>query len=337
MNPPSPDFQDLLTRFRALGGVAHNLRLGWGPRGRGLFAIDPREPIHLQVPAHLLLPTQQVVLGRDGQLGVAPHHRAQWAGPVGDFWDRYLRFISQDGEGLHALRRHQAALQALPPALKDTLGWLGGADEFKPSPSDSETLQKLLISRQIGLQGVSHLMPLADLLNHAPDGLPFRLKQGVQVHGRVADEVLACYHGHLDAFHFFFNYQLVTPSPVVLCCAVAVDLPGWGPLQVARLDHLSASPNAERRPLLRRLNRGHQLSFLELVRPMPSGSPQALMASVLSAQGLAPDAVEPLWHGLVAHHQQVLRSLLQQCQNHPGPLTAALETLARSQLALLPP
>ncbi len=34
--------------FRAIGGVADNVRLGIGPRGRRLFVVDPGKPASLR-------------------------------------------------------------------------------------------------------------------------------------------------------------------------------------------------------------------------------------------------------------------------------------------------
>lgn len=53
---------DLLQRFRALGGVADNVRLRQGPHGWGLFVIDPEQPVRVVTPAHLLITPQDLRL-----------------------------------------------------------------------------------------------------------------------------------------------------------------------------------------------------------------------------------------------------------------------------------
>ena len=42
-------WNEMLDEFRALGGVAENIRLGHGVFGRGLFPIDPAKPIRIVV------------------------------------------------------------------------------------------------------------------------------------------------------------------------------------------------------------------------------------------------------------------------------------------------
>ena len=60
-------FEELLAEFRALGGVAENVRLGRGRSGRGIFVVDPGNPRRVSrdvseeaEPARLRPPTQTV-------------------------------------------------------------------------------------------------------------------------------------------------------------------------------------------------------------------------------------------------------------------------------------
>ena len=58
-------WDEMIAEFRRLGGVAENFRYGTGPFGRGLFAIDPTQPVRLQVPKRLLIPTDMLVAKGD--------------------------------------------------------------------------------------------------------------------------------------------------------------------------------------------------------------------------------------------------------------------------------
>src|SRR4030095_76954 len=54
------DWDGLAEEFCALGGVLENVRLGRGAIGRGLFPIDPGEPVKILVPENLLFPVEEL-------------------------------------------------------------------------------------------------------------------------------------------------------------------------------------------------------------------------------------------------------------------------------------
>ena len=85
-------WNDMLNEFRALGGVAENIRIGHGPFGRGLFPIDPKKPVSISIPESLLvigggynsgiLATGAIAVGRQPAHGTlvapglyGPHHQ----------------------------------------------------------------------------------------------------------------------------------------------------------------------------------------------------------------------------------------------------------------------
>src|SRR5689334_376451 len=55
-------WNDMLNEFRALGGVADNVRLGEGAFGRGLFPIDPEKPVKISIPEDLLVVLEDVYI-----------------------------------------------------------------------------------------------------------------------------------------------------------------------------------------------------------------------------------------------------------------------------------
>jgi hypothetical protein len=55
-------WDEMLTEFRALGGIAENIRLGAGSFGRGLFPIDPIKPINISIPEELLVSVDAVAI-----------------------------------------------------------------------------------------------------------------------------------------------------------------------------------------------------------------------------------------------------------------------------------
>ena len=63
------NWEDLLTEFRALGGVADNVAIRQGSLGRGVFPVDPEKPVRLRAAPNLLVPSADTEL-RGGRLVV---------------------------------------------------------------------------------------------------------------------------------------------------------------------------------------------------------------------------------------------------------------------------
>ena len=84
-------WNEMLDEFRALGGVAENIRLDHGALGRGLFPIDPAKPIEISIPDNLLVSSAHVVIENE-TFRISP------ASPIGArgraFMEQYERDFS---------------------------------------------------------------------------------------------------------------------------------------------------------------------------------------------------------------------------------------------------
>lgn len=81
-----------------------------------------------------------------------------------------------------------------------------------------------IISRQIQIENESKTMSILDLINYSPSGTSYTADNGVKVEGIFKSEVLTCYHGNFDAFHFYKNYRIAA-SNIVLSCDVKIKVP----------------------------------------------------------------------------------------------------------------
>lgn len=329
-------FDDILRPFRALGGTADNVVLREGVRGRGLFAADPARPVHLHVPTRLLVSPRWIALDASEHITIAPQHRSSLGPGVATFFEHYQRWFGWGDGGLHAIRQQQRELQALPPQLKHYLEMLGGAEELKQKPTPAYCLQKYVANRQIRIRSESWLMPIAEMVNHDLDGLPYLLDQGVRLAGVVDGEVLARYHRHLDAFHFFIQYHFVTPADSVLSCEVTVEVPGAGTFHIARKDQLVGTTGALRMPQVTRKGAVTELSFVELANRRHPLQPRQTFTELLATLQVSVSVAHALFDGLEAHNRQVLTGLIHACQSHPGAMMArSLEQIASHQLAVM--
>lgn len=185
------DWDALVAEFRALGGTATNITLGHGSRGRGLFAIDPAQPVRLHVPPNLLVPTGDTEL-RDGQLVVKA------SATLGEreraFFDRYQREFSWGAGISDELRREQLAWSQLPQPVQAKLRQIGPIDGRRFSGSSDEVCyRRYLDTRQIDYRGKLVLMPLTEMVNHGNKVGAFDCSDGVAIGGTFDGEVLVEY------------------------------------------------------------------------------------------------------------------------------------------------
>ena len=331
---------DLLQRFRALGGVADNVQLRQGPHGWGLFVVDPEQPVRVFTPAHLLITPQDLCLSRDRQVRVRPQAALapEFRSELVSFHEAYQREVGWGAGGWARSLHHHQQRQALPATLQPYLALLGGQPITGAAPTPEQAFQVHCISRQIGVEGRSCLMPVLELINHAPDGAAYVVDQGVGLTGRFTDEVFACYRRQMDAFHFLFNYHFVSPARVVLSGLVTIELPGLGVLHIARddarVDHHQGIPQPQ---VTVRSGQIH-LSFVTLADLDAPARPREVFVRLMLAQGLPTTRGHELFDGLIAHHRQVLQAFIQACEapaRNEGGLVSQLQHVAQGQLTNL--
>lgn len=219
-------WEGLAAQLRAAGGVVENVRLGRGPRGRGLFVERKGAPSRVMMPAHLLIPVDVVEM-RDGRpmvkqdADVPPEARALF-----DTFYTGLGFSS----GLQRDARHAIGSQhKLSGALQDMIlkGNPSGLTRF-PAISEASLLEWFFNTRSIEADGGRNMMPLLDLINHDASAPPFGGQDGgVQVEGLFEDEVLVRYHNG-DAWSVYLRWGFAAPADRAYSLGVDVTEPaGW--------------------------------------------------------------------------------------------------------------
>jgi hypothetical protein len=327
---------ELLTQFRALGGIADNVCVRQCQHGHGLFAVRPGHAVRVFTPAPLLISPRELELTPDNQVRVRSETAISPA--VVAFHESYQRSIAWGAGGLETIRQHHQKLCALPDTLKNFLQIFGFSDDLQHVPTPLEAFKTYCISRQILVNGESRLMPVLELINHAQEGAPYQVtREGVSLSGSFEGEVLARYRHHMDAFHFFFNYHFATPGRSALSCEVRVELPGFRSLRVSRWDGLCEVRSGVRMPQVCIRKDEIQLSFVELVNLDAPALPRQVFLELLLDQGLPASSVHALFNGLLGHNRQVLQDFLTACDSAEGPVVEELKAVAACQLENLPP
>ncbi len=206
----------MLDEFRALGGVAENIRLGEGALGRGLFAVDPALPVRLHIPANLVVDTDKVVF-TNGRLTAAPD--ASLGERERRFFDAYQAQFSWGSGGREEIERVFEAAGALPETLRGALlGEYRCGAWFEPH-SQALVERQFVDSRRIDYGKRIVLMPVLELANHGR-GATFEIGDGIMIQGRVADELLVRY-SDMDSYGVFQSWGFTVEQPQAMSIALS--------------------------------------------------------------------------------------------------------------------
>lgn len=246
----------MLDEFRALGGIADNIRLGIGPLGRGLFAADPSRPVLVRVPDNLLVESTNIAFP-NGKPQVTPGAKI---GARERAWlNRYLAEFSWDGGGRAEIERMFEMAQMLPTDLRHRLTAEFRCGTWFQDVSDDMIERHFLRARGIAYKGDVVIQPILELANHGA-AAGFDMSNGLALAGRFADEVLVEY-SDMDAFGIFQAWGFAFASPVALSIALKGTIQST-PLVIGRRRFVVDPLRGGWVPLLAHENGQQILSFL---------------------------------------------------------------------------
>lgn len=327
------EFTEILDQFRALGGVADNVELCHQQYGRDIFPINPKLPIKIKAPAHLLASPSWLHLDRDNHirvnkmLGLAPAFIS--------FYEDYQKFFGWSNGGLEELSAHHNALRGLSKTLKQYLLLFGWVKSDFDSKTINDHMNDYFVSRQIGIENESKLMPILELINHSPTGIQYIIKDGVHVEGIFKTEVLTCYRKNFDAFHFFRNYHFSTENNTALSCNVKIKVPNIGTINIWRFDSTFDIKGGVIRSKITKSNSEINISFLELVSDGKITSPKKEFANRMHEFHLPANTSNEIFDGLILHNRKALEDMIVECKLSSNMIAKGLESIAAKQLQLL--
>jgi hypothetical protein len=327
-SPTLPDWtwDEMIGAFRALGGVAENIRPGRGPLGRGLFARDPARPILLRVPETLLFPIDAIeFVGERMRI----RESARIAKPQREFFERYENAFSWgDGGGLESAE-HIAALDALPPEVRALLIADFGMGDLFEGDAVERTRQRFLKSRLIVWNKRDVVMPLIELANHHPLSSAYKKSErGLEIQGMARDEVLICY-GPQDALAMFHGFGFASPQPGAFSLVMNVT-GGAKELVIERNTTRRVRRDNVWTPQLSSKGNKLVLSFLMIGNPHYPRLSRGTFGTLMGQAGVKdPDEVFDLI--LHLNWTKFLR-LLAALEPHQGRMIVTLRQVARFQL-----
>jgi hypothetical protein len=238
-------WEDMLAEFRALGGIADNVRLGDGPLGRGLFPVDPSIAIQVLIPGNLLVDPKYARIESDGVFRLLPE------APVGTrekaFLENYERNFSW-GVSHQDTRALLEIIQEAPIEVREFLAkplcagnWLAGA-------LPQVIAERFLSSRVYCKDGSNVIIPIVELANHGHSTTYEENDKGIGLSGVFSNEILVQYSTG-DPLDFFQTWGFASPNErFALSLALRLKTAA-GPLVIKR-DRDPFSKKVEERPFL---------------------------------------------------------------------------------------
>lgn len=326
-------FTEILEKFRVLGGVAENIELRHGSYGRGIFPINPNQPIKIIVPTHLLVSPNWLKLDSDNHIRLKPKLGLDPA--FIDFYENYQQFFGWSNVGISELSEYHNELIKLPKKIKQFLFLFGWLDTDFDKKNTKDYLYEYLTSRQIRIGNESKLMPIIELINHSHDGKQYLSDEGIKFEGTFKGEALACYHGSFDALHFFRIYHFNSESTTVLSCDVKIQVPNVGLINISRFDAMVDIKDGVITPRMVKKKSEIHIDFLELVNKKNKLSPRKIFIDGMQRFDVSLLVANQIFDGLIEHNRKAYTAFITECNLSTNKVAKELESIALNQLKLL--
>ena len=316
-------WEEMLDEFRALGGIADNIRLGDGVYGRGLFPIDPAKPVAIHIPENLLIATADAEF-ENGAFRVAAGSSA--GARERAFLERYENLFSWSG-GRGETEQIFAQAQALPQDLRRELMSEYHCGDWLKEPTDKLVQERFLAARCIRYRDRNVIMPIVELANHG-GGNTFATKDGVGLGGIYPGEVLVKY-AEFDAHGMFMIFGFAADQPQAFSIALGGKV-GRNPVQIGRdLGHLSPT-SAFWIPELANVSGSAMLRFLMIGNRNHPRHCRGIFYKLMRDAGFSQfeESFDTIRHANRLHFLKLLSAV----EDVEGPMARTLRRMARFQL-----
>jgi hypothetical protein len=314
----------MIEDFRALGGVADNIKVKDGALGRGLFPVDPAKPVTLFAPKNLLYSVTELEFA-DGALRVKKNPSG-----VGEkekeFFNAYQAAFSWGAGGEKDSAAFVESMDALPADLRDRLTkQFALMTVFRGSPTE-RTQRRFLRSRMIHSQGKQVVMPVVELVNHGTDGAGFEFKDGISVKGTFKDEILVRYN-LTDPLGVVAVWGFASEEPVAF--SVPMRLPAGNKRRLVILRNFNQIEKLgnTRAPTVKVTGEAIELSHLMLGHKKFPRLSKGVFYRLMKSQGIEHDAAEELFDRITHYNRTLFLQLLQDLEGVKGP---GAETLRKA-------
>jgi len=318
-------WEDMIAACRALGGTIENVRLGTGPRGRGLFSIDNTKPVVLRLPENLLFSTEDIELVGDR---VRLKDSASASQPEREFFEKYQKNFSWGSHGRAEWTAFENALDSLPAEIRTLLATEFAMAKRLQGDALARAWRGFLGSRQVGWEDGAVIAPVIELANSGDEALGYEVQDGLRLEGMVADEVLAPY-GPRDPWSLFFDYGDAGPSLAAFSLRMVFSV-GSNELQIDRDTVRMTTRGNYMVPEIVREGSRISLSHLMLGHAPYPAAPRGIFRAL--TKEIFGENVDEVFDGIRHFNRSKLLQLLAALESHDGPTIAEMKKMARFQL-----
>ncbi len=323
-------WEKTIDRFRALGGIVENVQLGEGIYGRGLFPIDPKCPIKMEVPKHLLVPAEWLQI--DEQENLILSDDCNWDNEAKAFYLDYQRDYGIAGSLMQEMLQVQTDLFDLPESVKNMLIGYGVSASFFQKPSRKASLEIYKNSRRILFNDQLVLMPLVELVNHDEQSKKtFEYLPNIGIYGNFNDEILLHYGMAGDAALMFQGYRFSTPKPYSFSGALSINL-GSKVIEISRFVTLFKTVENTNIPSLKVEGDTIHLSCLVVGSINDKSSPKKVFTKLMQSVGMPAHIASNVFDGIVNQNQNFFFRLLEELKPFEGAVVESMRSMARNQL-----
>lgn len=319
-------WKELVAEFTALGGVAENVELGNGRKGRGLFAIDETRPVRIVVPENLLIDVDDTFF-ENGNLRIKETSKVPERERA--FFEQYQAELSWGHGGREGCEAFFEQVDALPERVREVLVKDLALSGIEGNASSERVQRRFLLSRMLNYKSRHVLIPILELANHGTNGSPFNIQQDVSISGEFAGEALAQY-GMVDPYAAFEVWGFPSEEPVSFSIPASLNM---GSRQLIILRRLSKKKihRRFRVPVLEQDQEKVRVSYLMLGHMRFPRLAKGIFYQFMKEIG-EPNA-EALFDQIRSFNIRQFLKLLEVLEGCDSPLVSTLRRVARYQIA----
>ncbi len=323
----------MIEEFRVLGGTADNVVQRAGLHGYGLFPINPTKPVDVHVPENLLIPKKWV---REDGTDLVVDEASGMNARTRAFFTRYQRTFSWGREGRQDALSWLEQVEGLPETIRRCLREKMGVILPQDKPGPEDVLARFIATRDISYRNDLMIMPVVELINHAPHATGYDIRDGVRVKGMHADEVFVRYDGgDSDSLMRFFSHGFVCDEKMALSLPLVFrDL--IGATLIVRHNVMTRQGTkgvGALLPTVENTEQGIVISHLLLGSTSRPRVPRSIFRRILPR--LSPEQADEAFQRIVSANIRILVDVLDVLDRHDSLFCRQLRAAVRLQLRAL--
>ena len=221
-------WDQLLFRFRSLGGIADNVCQKKGEFGRGIFSINSKLKSKIYIPSTLMIKKDDICLVKN-QLRIKTD--TTYSEEIRKFFNYYQDNFSWKG-GMETVESFEKGLSLFSPKLNELIKKYILIDLKKRHTGkwDQIIVREFLNARAFTFNNLSMICPLLELVNHEVISLRFISQpNGISTPNYMPiDGELTHNYNNKSSISRFFNYGFFCRESIVFSFPFSINLKNLG-------------------------------------------------------------------------------------------------------------